>query len=144
MSDPPVPAERVMAIRKATGLPVLEARAFIQKAPPELVERVLEGDRMRYECWRRSVPAELTDKIGCAAHQRSNCAYLRDPAEDDPETGPVIREILDQVTEELKPEEGWQMGLCHLIWRTAKERLLREHSIVWYTPSEMNPGSIFD
>ncbi|MES2706916.1 MAG: hypothetical protein V4726_09975 [Verrucomicrobiota bacterium] len=137
-------AQTAMAIHMATGLPVLRAREFIRTSPPELVKRILEGEHER--CFRllNSVPRDLEERIQQASKEQATRTYLSDPMENDPETGPIIRRILEAVSREIEAERGCVMGLCHVIWHTTRERLLREHSIVWYSPAQMNPGSIFD
>jgi hypothetical protein len=144
MHDDLSEAKTVMAVRSATGLGVMKAREFVRNAAPELVRRVLEGHTMLYECWLRSLPTDQTDRIQLAARRPMVLFHLTDPIGDDPEAGPIVRQVLDEIHRELEAEGGWRIGFCHLMWRTAKERLLREHGIVWYTPAEMNPGSIFD
>jgi hypothetical protein len=69
---------------------------------------------------------------------------LHDPIEDDETFGPIVRSVMEQAAREMEAQHGRVMGLCDAIWRLTRERLLQEHSIVWYSPAQMNPGSCFD
>lgn len=118
-------ADTTMAVHRATGLPVMKAKAFIMTKSPELVRRILEGHRVQL----------ITQPGG-----------LSDPIEDDPVVGWTVRQVLEQTGLEIEAAHAHDRprGLCYLIWRTAQERLLREHAIVWYSPEQMNPATIFD
>ena len=139
-------AETTMAVHRATGLPVMKAKEFIMTAAPELVRRILEGHRVRHFIHLSKLPSELVDKIIEASEDQSSETFLRDPIEDDPAVGKIIHEVLERTSLELEARYAKErpMGLCHLIWRTAQERLLHEHSLVWYSPAQMNPGCCFD
>ncbi len=119
-------ASTTMAMHRATGLPVMEAKAFIIEESPELVRRILEGHRVQLmtQTWVR----------------------LHDPIEDDPVAGGTVRQVLEQTGSEIEAEHAHERprGLCYLIWHTAQKRLLLDHAIVWYTPAQMNPCSCFD
>lgn len=119
-----------MSIRKATGLPVMQAREFITASSAELVQRILDGHRVRH----------ATQLGNLHAH------FLQDPIQDDPLVGPIVRRVIEEVSRELETAHAHNRprGLCHLIWRTTQERLLQDHSIVWYSPAQLNPGSCFD
>lgn len=120
-------AEETMAIRRATGLPVLEAKEFIRSSSPELIQRILDAHSAR-----------------CAAGTQEAREALRDPIEDDAVAGAVVRKVLAEVERDVEAEYGTLRMLCHLIWNNARRRLLEEHGIVWYSPAQMNPGSVFD
>jgi hypothetical protein len=137
-------AVTTMAIHKATGLTVLQARDFIMASAPELIQRILDGRRVRHLMRLGTLPKEVVGRILEASESQSNDSFLHDPVEDDPEAGPTVRQTLKQVSQELEAIHGRRMGLCHLIWRTTQDRLLQEHAIVWYSPAQMNPGSCFD
>lgn len=139
-------AETIMALRRATGLPVLKAREFLTTSAPELVQRILDGYRVRHIERLGSLPKELREKIVEASEKQSPHSFLCNPIEDDPEVGATVREVLERTSHEIEASYALDRprGLCHLIWRTAQERLLRQHSITWYTPAQMNPGTCFD
>lgn len=77
---------------------------------------------------------------------RNGQRYLTDPIEEDPEIGPTVRRVLNEMTEVMRREADGQrqLGLCHRVWTLTKDRLLREHDMKWYSPAEMNPGSCLD
>jgi hypothetical protein len=133
-----------MALHKATGMPVLQARDFIRSSPPELIQRILNGHNARYANLLTNLPPDLANRVQNASDSQPENQPLHDPFEDDPLIGPVIRRVLDEALRDMIAQHGDKMGLCHLTWRTAQERLLRVHSIVWYSPAQMNPGSCFD
>lgn len=139
-------AQTTIAIHKATGLSVLKAREFIIASPAELIQRILDGHRVRHATHLSRLPEELVSKILKASDEQDHDQFLRDPIEDDPVVGSTVRQVIENVGREIEVLHGSDrpMGLCHLIWRTAQERLLRDHSIVWYSPGQMNPGSCFD
>ena len=140
-----------MAFRAATGLPVMQAKKFIESNPDDIIDRILNASylvrcNLPYVEALAKVTPELLDRIFYAAEIRQEMSHLNDPIEKDPNLGPIIHRVLDDTTELVKRElEGERLfGSCHRIWRLAKERLWREHGIKWYSPGEMNPGSCFD
>ena len=66
---------------------------------------------------------------------------LHDPIEDAPEIKPILREI-ERRAEKDSPIVG--MGRCHDVWGRMRQILKTEHGIVWYPPSDMNTGILFD
>ena len=68
-----------------------------------------------------------------------------DPIYDDPAIRPLIDAAALKAEKLLEhdPRRG-QMGFCYVGWATIKKILLEEHGIDWKTPSEMNPGVLFD
>lgn len=129
MSQPD--AKTIMAMHRATGLPVLKARDLILSSPPELIRRIQESHRTRM-------------RMREAGRPQQEDINLHDPIGDDPALGPIVHRVLEESTESLRPPESWERELCHAIWRDAERRLLQEHSIVWYSPKWMNPGAVFD
>jgi len=66
---------------------------------------------------------------------------LHDPIEDDPEIKPIMRTV-ERRAEKESPIVG--MGRCHDVWGRMRQILKTEHSIVWYSPSQMNTHILFD
>ena len=66
---------------------------------------------------------------------------LHDPIEDAPDIRPIVRQV-ERRAEKESPIVG--MGRCHDVWGCMREILKTEHGIVWYPPSEMNTGILFD
>jgi hypothetical protein len=66
---------------------------------------------------------------------------LYDPIEDDLEIKPIIREV-EHRAEKESPIQG--MGRCHDVWGRMRQILKTEHGIVWYPPSQLNTGILFD
>lgn len=137
-------AETTMAVHRATGLPVMQAKEFIRTSSPDLVERILAGHQIRYATQLASLPAELAGRIEDASARQRLLAFLHDPIEDDSTVGPIVRSVMEQASREMEAKHGRVLGLCHAVWHRTRERLLQEHSIVWYSPAQMNPGSCFD
>jgi hypothetical protein len=117
-------AEKTMAIRRATGLPVLEAEKFIQSSSPDLIRRILDAHR--------------------AVSKDSRTISLHDPIGDDAMMGAVVRSVRAEVEREVEANHGTLRTTAHLVWNTMRRKLLEEHGIVWYSPAQMNPGSVFD
>jgi hypothetical protein len=66
---------------------------------------------------------------------------LHDPIEDDLEIKPIMRAV-ERRAEKESPIVG--MGRCHDVWGRMRQILKTEHGIVWYPPSDMNTGILFD
>ena len=133
-----------MAVHRATGLPILQAREFIRSSPPDLIDRILAGHQIRYATHLASLPPELSSRIQDASAVQRVHQLLYDPIEDDEIFGPIVRRVMEQADRDMEAQHGRVMGLCHAIWRLTRDRLLQEHSIIWYSPAQMNSGSCFD
>jgi len=66
---------------------------------------------------------------------------LHDPIEDEPHIKPIVRQV-ERRAEKESPIVG--MGRCHDVWGRMRQILKTEHGIVWYPPSDMNTGILFD
>jgi len=66
---------------------------------------------------------------------------LHDPIEDAPDIRPIVRQV-ERRAEKESPIVG--MGRCHDVWGRMRQILKTEHGIVWYPPSDMNTGILFD
>ena len=75
-----------------------------------------------------------------AAVRTEDAGIMTDPIENDPKHAQVIKEIDRRLDAEF-PEI--RMGMCHAIWRR-KKQLLAEREIAWFSPSDLNPGTLFD
>ena len=42
------------------------------------------------------------------------------------------------------PEDQWWMGACHVYWQHKKQILRKEYGIVWRSPQDLNPETLFD
>jgi hypothetical protein len=130
-------AKEVDLIRKATGLGWLEAREFLEQQPRLLCERIMK------------------------AGETQAARTLHDPIEDDPELSAKISQAKEKANwlfqawvAERNAEYNRQglphmvsqhpRGGCYFVWRETKRILAEEHSITWFSPAEMNPGSVFD
>jgi len=133
-----VPADLVMRLRRATGLPVMVCKDYLRTVDPDLLQRIL----MAYE----------DGSVGSS--------YLRDPIEFDPRYAHAFaeaevetqREVAAQIEEQRQDlrERGLEhleyllKRTGHLHWNT-KQRILKEQfDIDWKTPSEMNSRIYFD
>ena len=128
-------AELVARLRKATGLGRVAARMFLARSGL-LAKRII------------------------VAHASQKHRTLHDPLEDDAvygqkiadakaKAGEIFREYLakrnaDYIRRGLNHMVSEHpRGGCHFVWRETK-RILAEQGVTWYSPAEMNPGSIFD
>lgn len=123
--------EKIMALHVATGLPVLQAREFLQYSSEEMIERILLAASKR------------------PLHRQSDgksMSGLEDPIEVDPIAGPIVKRVKEEMRAALLYESAgsWPLGMCYRFWQLTKERLMDRYGITWYSPSEMNPGSFFD
>jgi hypothetical protein len=126
------PDEKTLEVMSATRLPAHMAERFIRSAPPDLIQRLLDrhATRLSDQPWDQST--------------LSREGILHDPLEDDPVVGLIIRSVLKECQQDMTAQHGHQLGLCHRIWHETQRRLLRDHSIVWFTPGQVNPWCRFD
>jgi hypothetical protein len=126
MEEPyPVPADAVMRLRRATEMPVTEAKRLLASVSPLLRTRLLAAADKQLE-----------------ANEETR-QYLYDPIEDDPAYAQTVRQAAQEAEEELRSVER-RRGFCHLLWKTQKRILRDRYRIEWFTPAEMNIGVIFD
>lgn len=86
--------------------------------------------------------SDINHRIAVAREtQGASSLFLHDPIEDDPRYAQVIKEAEVRATA-FAGKPG--MGRCHIIWSHMQQSLREEQSIVWFTPSEMNPRICFD
>lgn len=131
-----VAIERVMRLHRAGSVPVQTAKRYLEAFTPEEQEAIVRqlegGERL--------------------AH---------DPQQEDPEKGPIIRDVLNTTRAEVSEQHDERIaqmvdrapelarmlascGLVHRIESEAKRRLLAEHGIVYRTVAEMNPWCCID
>ena len=87
------------------------------------------------ELLRRIKKARTTQRF------RDPLTELHDPIEDDPRIQAILRQV-ERRAERESPIQG--MGRCHDVWGRMCDILKTEHGIVWYPPSDMNTGVLFD
>lgn len=131
--DHPVTNELVMRLRRATGLPFLEAKRLLTTKPIEEQHTYVE------------------------AVENAQNGVINDPIENDPEVGPIIKTVMETVATQVQEEHDNYIarfeqtsptvadlfrsgrGLCQAIWHQTKQKLKNEHGIDWKTPAEMTP-----
>lgn len=126
------PDEKTLAVCSATGLRPISAARLMRSLPEELIQRLLDRHATRLSTQDYDPADPFPD------------GPIYDPFEDDPVMGPIISRVLEETERDLLAQDGRRIGLCHGIWHRTQERLLQEHSIVWYSPGQMNPGCRFD
>lgn len=114
-------AEDAFALHKATSCSIAKAIELLGQMEPLRRERVLEASRLP----KRSLT-------------------LRDPIESSPELANIIRNAAEEANKIVSTQGTLKRGSCHAIWREQARILLERHQIVWFSPSEMNPGVFFD
>ena len=78
-----------------------------------------------------------------AAAKASQSGVLHDPIEDDPQYRNLVQQAEAEAEQALKGRDR-DVGFCHLVCATQRDILQNKHGVVWFTPSEMNPGMLFD
>lgn len=70
---------------------------------------------------------------------------LHDPIQDDPALRSAFRRAGKLAAARLK-ESGIEgcMGACLALWSYEQDVLREEFGIVWFTPAQMNPETMFD
>lgn len=66
-----------------------------------------------------------------------------DPIEETPNFKKYVKRV-DKAIDILYPAHEQKLGSCHEIWYIKKILLKECYDIDWKTPSEMNPGVMFD
>lgn len=66
---------------------------------------------------------------------------LHDPLEDEEPTAALIKQVGEQASLEV---DYRGIGRCHAVWGRMREILKAQHGVVWYSPAEMNPRTMFD
>ena len=140
MNEQNISAELIMRLRRATGLPVMDAK-----------RELLNHDA-----------ADRLEFVIATENYSPQAGMARDPQEDDETLGPIIHATLDAVAQRATQEYDVRIakmrdtspemadflssrrGICHRIWHDAKKELIEEHGIDWRTPQELNPGTVFD
>ena len=135
-----VTAEQVMSLHEWTGISIRECKQYLS--------RISSVDRNRVLKFLRD------------AKERE--PFFRDPIEFDPTIRPKFEAICreaDKVTREWQqdrirrlelesPElaelESTGIGLCYRYWALVKQLMRERHGIEWRSPSDMNPGTLFD
>lgn len=117
--DAPFSTADLFAYHKATGCPVMKAKAELLKMEDALRSRVLK-----------------------AAHEQSGGGNgLHDPIENEP----AMRELISAAATAARmlagPAAGRGQG--HR-FRREQKRLLALQGVTWFSPAEMNPGLVFD
>ena len=79
-----------------------------------------------------------------AAQRKPGLSFplLRDPIEDEESLSNLLKEARARADAEIDPKI--RRGRCHGVWIRTKKIMKEEHGIDWYSPSEMNPGVLFD
>jgi hypothetical protein len=136
-----VTAEQVMSLHEWTGRPIMECKQYLSSISVTDRNRVLESLR--------------------AGKERGE-SFFRDPIEFDPNVRPKFEEICKEAGEivrewqqervrrlqlespELAKAASTGTGLCHRHWALVKQLMRERHGIEWRSPSDMNPGVLFD
>jgi hypothetical protein len=118
-NDEPLSTVELFEYHKATGCPVVKAKAELLSMEPELRSRVIKAAR----------------------GQRPEWGGLRDPIENDPATRDLVSAAAKAAEMLLGETSG--RGLGHRIWFEQK-RILAAKGITWFSPADMNPGIVFD
>jgi len=116
-------------------------------------ERKEKKERLARQALRESTPPPPPDlelerrRIQAREEQNRSIGRGRryhDPIEKDPEIAKIVRAVGERAHQEVSGGKYEHLGTCHLIWRRQQEILKKEHGIVWYPPSRMNPHIIYD
>jgi hypothetical protein len=76
--------------------------------------------------------------------------FARDPQEDDPVIGPIIKAAIEEaraIVDREFEERGYgpnMKGRVPGTWKRAAEILRKRHGIEWKSPTQMNPGLFVD
>ncbi|MEL6927838.1 MAG: hypothetical protein AAFO95_04285 [Cyanobacteria bacterium J06600_6] len=131
----------IMALRKATGLGVLEAKQFILENPEQLINRIL----LAYENKQQRI------KQGFEARP-----HLYDPIEDNERYSDIIKKAKMRVSEIIKEENQQrflELATQDFVYkksssirhsRKLKQYLWKHHQIEWFSCHEMNPAWIIE
>ena len=118
-NDEPFSTADLFACHKATGCPVMKAKAELLSMEPELRSRVFRA----------------------ALRQPDEWGGLRDPIENEPATGELVGAAARAA--EMLVSETAGRGRGQRIWFEQK-RILAAQGITWFSPPDMNPWTVFD
>jgi hypothetical protein len=87
----------------------------------------------------------LHKRIIQAVRTQKDRSELYDPIEDEPLLRPIFAEVAAEI-ERSDPDTDFRkgMGHCFIVWQAQARILLERFGVVWYSPSQMNPGALFD
>lgn len=125
-SDRPYTVDEVRGLRQATGAPIRLVIRFLTDTPEPLRSRVLQA---------------ITDRETSGA-----TGFLRDPVETDLATRTTFEQVSAEVRHDLphSPDFVGRMGNFGRVCFEIQRRLREDHGIIWFTPTEMNPWTIFN
>lgn len=106
---------------KATGCPVLQAKALFAEKPTLWHQRVLQA----------------IDHVPPGR-------YLSDPIERDPQWADIIKAARLEAEQAATDAGHTGRGTCHFVWHVQAEILAQRHGVVWFSPARMNPDVCFD
>lgn len=144
--------ERLLDNLPCPDVPRLAVSVLEREA--SLMEAVEEADLEGYDCpvsadevlsrlamWRDYVDVDrVSDEVWLKSYGR----HLRfDHIERTALWEEVYCDVEAEVERELDPSVPRGMGFCHLYW-SVKRSVLERRGICWRSPSEMNPGVMFD
>jgi hypothetical protein len=74
--------------------------------------------------------------------ENSDCSRC-DPMDLDSKYASLIKQVDDEVEAEIKRKTIHGLGTIHYFWDRKKE-ILKQKGFNWHSPSELNPGTIYD
>ncbi len=116
--------------------PELNRRRKLAWESQQEINRHNHADLMRENLERPGL-SDQERRIICNLRQENS---YHDPLEDDPEMGPLIR----QVKEEVEVKNAGRKLRCRSLWYEIATTLRERHGIIWFPPSAMNPGVLYD
>lgn len=150
--------EARVLLKSLDRLKVMQEWEQVSERAPDFPIRLVDPElnRRRKLAWETQQEINRTDhgemirealeKPSLSDHERRIISNLRqtnsyyDPMEDDPVQGPIIKQVNDEVSR----KKAGQRVRCHSLWYEVALTLRERHGIIWFPPSEMNPGEIYD
>lgn len=135
--------------------PVKDIDDYLAKETDD-IRRYLEGLRdIHASSWKElngffaeeiSRPWKETEQDESGIIQQDDPSYSRERIERmERANAQIPKEIIDEIDSSIEREfeNETYMGICHEMW-VRKKKLCREKGYVWYSPSDIYPGVIFD
>ena len=130
----------------ALPLPELAAMLRRKRGYPAAVLTALDEGLNRYQKSPEQLSiseAHLLRRFVLAHHVHASGWLEVDPIELDWDLQPALVHA-ERLADAAVGDSGLQLGRCHVRWAVKKSVLSENYGINWRSPSELNPGVLFD
>jgi hypothetical protein len=132
-------------LQNFTNQPIIVQVPAERLARPGIVARRGEiVDLKVTNYWFKVVDGPVTWTYVSRGNGDSTTYEKRDSLEDDPAKAEIFRQTRAEVTAWMEARDIKGLGSCHSYWGEMRRILKEKHGIVWKSPSELEPFTLFD